>query len=119
MQLDSLFQIIQKAQKRYPSFSARLAEAEALGRWEVAVGALIARNAKAVKVHATVLWVEVAHPIWRAELHYRKKQILDILNGKTPCAKKGLTPAQEILTDISHCCMTQFSRAHKTEEVAF
>jgi hypothetical protein len=47
-----------------------------------------------------VLWVEVEHPIWRSELHYRKKQILDILNGKTPSAKPGLSAPREILTDI-------------------
>lgn len=78
----------------------RLAEAEALGRWEIAVGQLIARHARAIRVQNSILWVEVEHPIWRSELHYRKKQILDILNGKTPSAKPGLSKPREILTDI-------------------
>ncbi len=77
-------------------------EAEALGRWNTAVGDLIAKHAKAVRVHESILWVEVEHPIWRAELHYRKKQILDILNGIAPCAKPGLAPPKEILTDICY-----------------
>lgn len=94
MKLDSLIDIIKKAQARHPSFSLRMEEAEALGRWEHAVGEVIAKNARAIRVEQSVLWVEVEHPIWRAELHYRKKQILDILNGITPCAKKSLSPPQ-------------------------
>jgi len=100
MRLDSLLDIIKKAQKKHPAFSMRLAEAEALGRWDVAVGELIARHSRAVRVQSSVLWVEVEHPIWRSELHYRKQQILDILNGKTLCANKGLSPPSEILKDI-------------------
>jgi len=100
MRLTSLVDIIKKAQKNHPSFSKRLAEAEALGRWEIAVGHLIAKHSRAVRVRDSVLWVEVEHPVWRSELHYRKQQIMDILNGKTPCAKAGLVPPSEILKDI-------------------
>ncbi len=100
MKLDSLLEIIRKAQKKHPAFSLRLSEAEALGRWPIAVGEVIAKHARAVRVQSSVLWVEVEHPIWRSELFHRKHQILDILNGKTPCAKKGLTPPKEILKDI-------------------
>jgi predicted nucleic acid-binding Zn ribbon protein len=100
MRLDSLFDIIKKAQEKHRGFSTRLAEAEALGRWDIAVGELIAKHARAIRVQNSVLWVSVEHPIWRSELHYRKQQILDILNGKTPCSKKGLSPPTEILKDI-------------------
>jgi predicted nucleic acid-binding Zn ribbon protein len=100
MRLNSLFEIIQKARQKYPALSTRMAEAEALGRWEIAVGELIAKHSRAVRVQDSVLWVEVEHPIWRSELHYRKQQILDILNGKSPCSKKGLSPPKEILKDI-------------------
>lgn len=100
MFLQSLVEIIKKAQERNPVFSQRLAEAEALGRWRIAVGEVIAKHSNAIRVKDGVLWVEVEHPIWRSELHYRKQQILDILNGKTPCAQKGLTPPQSILKDI-------------------
>jgi hypothetical protein len=100
MFLQSLVEIIKRAQERHPSFSKRLAEAEALGRWRVAVGEVIAKHSKAIRVKEGVLWVEVEHPLWRSELHYRKQQILDILNGKTPCARKGLTPPQSVIQDI-------------------
>lgn len=79
-----------------------MAEAEALGRWDIAVGTLIAKHARAVRVHESILWVEVENPIWRAELHYRKQQILDILNGITPCARPSLSAPKEILKDICY-----------------
>jgi hypothetical protein len=100
MKLDSLLDILRKVQAKHPAFSNRLAEAEALGRWEIAVGPLISKHSRAIRVQDSVLWVEVEHPIWRTELHFRKQQILDILNGKTPCAKKGLAPPREVLKDI-------------------
>lgn len=102
MAFKSISEILKKAQQKHPQFSQRLAEAEALGRWEVAVGAIIAKHARAVRVHNSILWIEVEHPIWRSELHYRKQQILDILNGKTPSARPGLSPAREILKDIQY-----------------
>lgn len=97
---NTLFEIIKKAQERHPVFSMRIAEAEALGRWDIAVGELIAKRARAIRVQNSTLWVEVEHPIWKAELHYRKQQILDILNGKTPPSKPGLSAPKEILKDI-------------------
>ena len=100
MGLESLLDILKKAQESHPSFKLRLAEAEALGRWRVAVGEVIAKHAKAVRVQSGILWVEVEHPIWKSELHYRKQQILDILNGKMPGARSKLAPPSEILTDI-------------------
>lgn len=82
MALNSLLEVIKKVQEKNPAFSARMAEAQALSRWEIAVGETISRHSKAIRVQNSVLWVEVAHPIWRAELHYRKQQILNILNQK-------------------------------------
>jgi predicted nucleic acid-binding Zn ribbon protein len=102
MRFNSLFEILKKAQEKHPQFSMRLAEAEALGRWQIAVGDIIAKHARAVRVHNSILWVEVEHPIWRSELHYRKQQILDILNGKSPSAKPGLSAPREILKDIQY-----------------
>ncbi len=93
MRLNSLFEIIKKVQEKYPVFSIRYAEAEALGRWDLAVGKLISKHSRAIRVQNSILWVEVEHPIWRAELHYRKNQILNILNNKTSSSK-------EILKDI-------------------
>lgn len=102
MGLESLLEIIRKVQERNPGFKARLAEAEALGRWEGAVGDLIARHARAIRVQNGVLWVEVQNPIWKSELHYRKQQILAILNGKAAGAKSQFSLLKEVLTDIHY-----------------
>ena len=122
MSFNRLIDIL-KNQTRFPSFTKRLQEAEALGRWEIAVGEIIAKHSRAIRVEDHVLWVEVDHPIWRSELHHRKRQILDILNKgipveegpgvigadldrkttgrKVPVQKKAkLAPATEILSDI-------------------
>jgi hypothetical protein len=82
MAFQSLIDILKKANQSYPLFSRRLEEAEALGRWQIAVGELIARHSRAIRVKDSILWVEVDHPIWKSELHYRKHQILQILNGQ-------------------------------------
>jgi predicted nucleic acid-binding Zn ribbon protein len=72
--------ILGKLRQRYPALSKRMKEAEALTRWEQAVGPAIAKHSRAVRVQDGVLWVEVDHPIWKSELHHRKRQILEILN---------------------------------------
>ena len=100
MGLESLLDILKKAQESHPAFKSKLAEAEALGRWRIAVGEAIAKHARAVRVQEGVLWVEVVHPIWKSELHYRKQQILDILNGKIPGGSSKLSPPSQILIDI-------------------
>ncbi len=106
----SLLDIIKKAQKKYPTFSLRLAEAEALGRWQIAVGEIIAKHSRAIRVQDGVLWVEVDHPVWKSELHYRKQQILDILNCHTPCATPGLSASSETLKDIIYFDPRSFSK---------
>lgn len=92
MGFNRLFEILRLNEKRYPSLAKRLDEAEALGRWEKAVGPAIAKHSRAVRVQDEVLWVEVDHPLWKSELHHRKRQILEILNSKAP--------EKEILKDI-------------------
>lgn len=86
MGFQSLIDILGQVQKRFPALAKRLHEAEALGRWEKAVGPIIAKHSRAFKVQDEVLWVEVDHPIWKSELHHRKRQILDILNASRPKA---------------------------------
>jgi predicted nucleic acid-binding Zn ribbon protein len=102
MGFDRLLDIIKKAQSRYPAFSKRLTEAEALSRWDTAVGPAIAKHSRAIRVQDGVLLVEVDHPIWKAELHHRKRQILEILNQGRPQTetKRELKPAKETLSDI-------------------
>jgi predicted nucleic acid-binding Zn ribbon protein len=75
-----LADILNKLRGQNPALSKRMEEADALSHWEEAVGAQIAKHARAIRVQDEVLWIEVDHPIWKTELHYRKRQILDQLN---------------------------------------
>jgi hypothetical protein len=102
MAFDRLFDILKKTRTQYPVLTQRIEEAEALSRWEKAVGPAIAKHARAIRVQESVLWVEVDHPIWKSELHHRKRQILDILNGATPAnaARPGLAPPKQTLVDL-------------------
>src|SRR4051812_35837485 len=93
MSFDRLLVIVRRAQAKFPALSKRLEEAEALGRWEIAVGAVIAKHSRAVRVQDEVLWVEVDHPVWKSELHHRKQQILEILNR--PVAPDEATSSPE------------------------
>ena len=94
--MDRFNDILKKLRERYPGFGTRMRELEALGRWEAAVGPAIAKHARAVKVQDQQLWVEVDHPIWRSELHYRKHQILKNLNE----GRDGQDPAKQTIVDI-------------------
>jgi predicted nucleic acid-binding Zn ribbon protein len=85
-----LMEILGHARGNYPGLAKRLDEAEALGRWEKAVGPIIMKHSRALKVQDEVLWVEVDHPIWKSELHHRKRQILQILNQNTDSKKSVL-----------------------------
>ena len=95
MGFERLIHILGKIQQKYPAFNKRLKEAEAVGRWDATVGAIIAKHARAFRVQDGVLWVEVDHSIWRSELHHRKHQILDALNAGIPTES-----AEKPLTDI-------------------
>ena len=95
MAWDRLLDIIRKAQQKHPAFGRRIVEAEAVGRWEMAVGPQIAKHTSAVRVEDGVLWVEVDHPIWKSELHHRKHQILQILNEGRPEAQPETPPEAE------------------------
>lgn len=104
MNWNSIRDILDKARRQYPALSKRLEEAQALSRWELAVGPAIARHSRAIRVQDGVLWVEVDHPIWKSELHHRKRQILEILNqGRGPSPdRRALEPLspKEVLSDI-------------------
>ena len=83
MGFEKLADVLRGAREKFPGFGRRLKEALAVGRWDEAVGAQIAKHARALCVKDSVLWVEVDHPIWKSELLYRKQQILEILNERT------------------------------------
>jgi len=78
--MDALFEILKKIQNKNPALKQRIREATAMERWPTVVGPHISRHTRAIKVHEGVLWVEVDHPIWKSELHHRRRQILDLLN---------------------------------------
>jgi predicted nucleic acid-binding Zn ribbon protein len=80
MGFDSIKDILAKIRARNPALQTRLEEAVAVEAWEKTVGPQIANHARALKVEAGVLWVEVDHSVWRTELHHRKRQILERLN---------------------------------------
>lgn len=96
MAFSQLTEILSLVQKKFPALNKRIREAEALGRWETAVGPLISKHSRAIRIQEGVLWVEVDHPIWKAELHHRKRQILDLLNG-TPTPSVEAPPLADIL----------------------
>jgi len=81
---------------KYPQLSRRIHEAQALGHWEKAVGPVIAKHARAIRVENGVLWVEVDHPAWKSELHHRKQQVLEKLNA-VGAAQGSTSAVQDIL----------------------
>jgi hypothetical protein len=87
-------------------FRRRLKEAKAVSLWETAVGPTIAKYATAIRVEDGILWIEVGHPIWRSELHHRRRQILEILN-------QGLSGTDEVLKDL-HFSDPKKSRKNQT-----
>ena len=93
MALSSIFEIFERMQKRNPALKKRIREATAFDRWNAVVGPGIARHARALRVIDQILWVEVDHPIWRAELHARKNQILEAL-------QKDMEGEEKVLSDI-------------------
>ena len=103
MSFRGILDILRNLQDRHPALGKRIREAEAMERWEAAVGPAIAKHARPVRVVDGVLWVEVAHPVWRSELHFRKRQILEILNAGRPALsaeRPELSPAEVPLTDL-------------------
>jgi predicted nucleic acid-binding Zn ribbon protein len=90
MSFDKLVDILKKLQAQNPALSKRVEEASALSRWETAVGPQIAKHTRAIRIQDSVLWIEVDHPIWKTELHYRKRQILTALNSPGQATLKDL-----------------------------
>jgi predicted nucleic acid-binding Zn ribbon protein len=77
---ENLLDILRSAVGQYPEFNRRLDEADVLRRWNDIVGPVISRNARAVAFRNEILLIEVKESAWRAELQYRKTQILEMIN---------------------------------------
>lgn len=50
--------------------------------WDEIVGAEIAAQAQPVKMHGTVLWVEVAESVWLQQLQYLKMVFVESINDR-------------------------------------
>jgi len=72
--------ILARLQKKYPVLQKRIQESKALDNWQKAVGPGISKHTRTIRVLDRVLWIEVDHPIWKSEIHLRKRQIVDRLN---------------------------------------
>jgi predicted nucleic acid-binding Zn ribbon protein len=81
MGFERVSDVLRKIQEKNGKLATRIREATAFQRWESAVGPLIAKHSRALRVENGVLVVEVDHSAWKSELHYRKRQILDLLNA--------------------------------------
>ncbi len=105
MGFDGISDIFRRVRQRFPALSQRIEEAQALARWPSAVGPQIAKHTRPIQVLDGVLWVEVDHPVWKSELHHRKRQILEQLNRKL----EESTPPQPPLPEVR-------SRGRKTTQ---
>jgi hypothetical protein len=80
MSLDGFQKILNRIKARHPELAKRLKESEAVDLWETVVGPQIAKHSRVLSVENSIFHVEIDHPAWKAEVHARKKQILDRLN---------------------------------------
>ena len=94
MPFNSLAQIMKELRGRYPALGARWDEARQLAQWEKAVGPGIAKHTKALRVEEGVLWIEADHPLWKAEVHNRRAQILEKLRALADA------PQMHLITEI-------------------
>lgn len=87
MALNSFLDILKRIREKNPTLSVRIDESQIICEWDAAVGAIIAKHARALKIKDGVLFVQVDHPVWKTELHLRKHQILAKLSEKNPKVK--------------------------------
>ena len=80
MAFEKIFDILKRAGVQYPALQQKISEAEAFAQWDKAVGPIISKHARPIRVQEGTLCVEVDHPAWQSELHHRKSQILSALN---------------------------------------
>lgn len=100
MGFENLSDILLRFRNGKGQLSRCMAEADAMALWNQAVGPLIAKHTRPLRVKDGSLWVEVDHPIWRTELHHRKSQILDQLNSKQAPSEKGRLIEDIFFVDI-------------------
>ncbi len=78
--MESLSKVLGRLFNKNPELVSGIEEVKILACWETAVGPLIAKHARAVKLVMDALWVEVDHPIWKQELNSNKIVALSKMN---------------------------------------
>ncbi len=76
----SISKVFEKVIKKY-GMETQIRQNEALFIWEKVVGENIARHTKPEKVSFGKLFIKVDSPVWRNELMFQKKDILNKINS--------------------------------------
>jgi predicted nucleic acid-binding Zn ribbon protein len=79
--MDALNRVIKKILNSNPDLRRGLNEARVLELWPQAVGAQIAKHAKALKLQDKRLMISVDHAVWKQELMSNKRMVLDKFNA--------------------------------------
>ena len=59
-----------------------IAQQKALEVWSEIVGETVSKNTEPISIEHGVLSIKTATPVWRQELQFQKKQIIEKLNKK-------------------------------------
>lgn len=79
--VSSIGEAIQKMLKKY-DIDKTIHQYQALSVWNDVVGKTISKHTVPEKVLYGKLYVKVDSPVWRNELFFQKKEILDKINKK-------------------------------------
>ena len=59
-----------------------IAQQKALEIWSETVGETVSKNTEPISIEHGILNIKTATPVWRQELQFQKKQIIEKLNKK-------------------------------------
>ena len=59
-----------------------IAQQKALEIWPETVGETVSKNTEPISIEHGILSIKTATPVWRQELQFQKKQIIEKLNKK-------------------------------------
>ena len=59
-----------------------IAQQKALEIWPETVGKTVSKNTEPISIEQGILSIKTATPVWRQELQFQKKQIIEKLNKK-------------------------------------
>lgn len=67
---------------RKSGFIKEFFQGRLISDWKKIVGDLIAENTKIVKLEGTILTIKVENSVWKNELYFRKKEIINMINNR-------------------------------------